>query len=197
MILAHASIGLTGAVSVEARRVGFDVRDALDRLTYPQESIASALDCWRRLHEGYALAGEVVTVQRDGDSAEAHDARHAAALSLAVHRAQGARAAAQESDRLATATITALARSGAKCAEGYSGDGTYRATVNGFTRTGTDPARVVLDAAVAAGLGLHAAVAALTQRLASEALGVHRDTLHAWRAPGGWLCTTEPREGEP
>lgn len=24
---------------------------------------------------------------------------------------------------------------------------------------------------------------------AAEALGVHRDTLHAWRAPGGWLHT--------
>lgn len=40
-------------------------------------------------------------------------------------------------------------------------------------------------------------VAAVTATLAqegvvraAEALGVHRDTLHAWRAPGGWLHTT-------
>ena len=38
---------------------------------------------------------------------------------------------------------------------------TRGATVNGFTRTGADPARVVLDAAHAAGLELHAAVVAL------------------------------------
>lgn len=167
-LLAHASVGLTGAVSVEVRRVGFDVRDSIDRITYPQESTAAALDCWRRLHEGYALAGEVVTVQHDGESAEAHDARHAAALRHAVLRAQGTRDAARESDRLATATITALARSGAKCSEGYRGDGSYTAVVNGFIRTGVDPARVVLDAAKAAGLDHHAAVVALAQRLAPE-----------------------------
>lgn len=167
-LLAHASVGLTGAVSVEVRRVGFDVRDAIDRIAYPQESTAAALDCWRRLHEGYALAGEVVTVQHDGESAEAHDARHAAALRHAVLRAQGTRDAARESDRLATATITALARSGAKCSEGYRGDGSYTAVVNGFIRTGVDPARVVLDAAKAAGLDHHAAVIALAQRLAPE-----------------------------
>ena len=50
-------------------------------------------------------------------------------------------------------------------------------------------------------LDLAAAVTATLARegvvRAAEALGVHRDTLHAWRAPGGWLCTTEPREGEP
>lgn len=170
-LLAHASVGLTGAVSVEVRRVGFDVRDAIDRLTYPQESLAAALDCWRRLHEGYALAGEVVTVQRDSEPAEAHDARHAAALRLAVRRAQGARDAAQESDRLATATITALARSGKKCSEGYRGDGSYTAVVNGFIRTGVDPARVVLVAAMEAGLDDHPAVIALAQRLAVEHRG--------------------------
>ena len=184
-LLAHASVGLTGAVSVEVRRVGFDVCDAIDRITYPQESTAAALDCWRRLHEGYALAGEVVTVQRDGESAEAHATRHAAALRHAVLRAQGA--PARDSEHLATATITALARSGARCAEGYSADGTYRATINGFTRTGADSARVVLEAAAAAGLSLHAAVIALAERLAPEVVpaGAGLDA-HVSHVPG---CT--------
>lgn len=158
MILAHAAVGLTGAVSVEVRRVGCDVRDAIDRITYPQESTAAALDCWRRLHEGYALAGEVVTVQREGEGPMAFADRHAEAMRAAVRRAEGA---AREADYLATATVTALARSGAKCSESYSSDGAYSVTINGFTRIGVGPARVVLDAAHAAGLELHAAVTAL------------------------------------
>ena len=47
----------------------------------------------------------------------------------------------------------------------------------------------------AVALDLAAAVTATLARegvvRAAEALGVHRDTLHAWRAPGGWLCTTQ------
>ena len=43
----------------------------------------------------------------------------------------------------------------------------------------------------AVALDLAAAVTATLARegvvRAAEALGVHRDTLHAWRAPGGWL----------
>lgn len=167
-LLAHASVGLTGAVSMVARGAAVEVRDVVDRLVYRHDLAAEAADCYRRLRDGYAYAGEVVTEQGDGEPAEAHDARHAAALRHAVLRAQGARDAAQESDRLATATITALARSGKKCSEGYRGDGSYTAVVNGFIRTGVDPARVVLDAAKAAGLDHHAAVIALAQRLAPE-----------------------------
>ena len=167
-LLAHASVGLTGAVSMVARGAAVEVRDVVDRLVYRHDLAAEAADCYRRLRDGYAYAGEVVTEQGDGEPAEAHDARHAAALRLAVRRAQGARDAAQESDRLATATITALARSGKKCVEGYSADGYYRVKLEGFTRIGIDPARVVLVAAMEAGLDDHPAVIALAQRLAPE-----------------------------
>lgn len=158
-LLAHASVGLTGAVSMVARGAAVEVRDMVDHLVYRHDLAAEAADCYRRLRDGYAYAGEVVTEQGEGEPLPAYATRHARALHDAMRRARGA--ATRESDRLATATITALARSGAKCAEGYSSDGAYSATVNGFTRTGADPARVVLDAAHAAGLELHAAVVAL------------------------------------
>lgn len=162
-LLAHASVGLTGAVSMVDRGAAVEVRDMVDRLVYRHDLWADAADCWRRLHEGYAYAGEVVTVQGEGEPLPAYATRHARALHDATRRAQGA--AAQESDRLATATITALARSGVKCAEGYSSDGYYRVKIDGFNRIGIDPARVVLDAAKAAGLDHHAAVTALAERL--------------------------------
>lgn len=170
-LLAHASVGLTGAVSMVARGAAVEVRDMVDRLVYRHDLAAEAADCYRRLRDGYAYAGEVVTEQGDGEPAEAHDARHAAALRHAVRRAQGTRDAARESDRIATATITALARSGVKCAEGYSSDGYYRVKIDGFTRIGIDPARVVLAAAFEAGRDDHPAVIALAQRLDVEHRG--------------------------
>ena len=159
-VLAQAAIGLVGNVAVTPQ---LEVADTIDRLGYRHDDSAAALDCWRRLHEGYAYAGEVVTVQRDGEGPVAFADRHAEAMRAAVRTADGAdlRRLAGEADYLATSTITALARSGAKCAEGYSADGAYSVTVNGFTRIGTDPARLVLAAARAAGLELHAAVIAL------------------------------------
>ena len=55
-----------------------------------------------------------------------------------------------------------------------------------------------LDAAVgAARAEILAAVSAEGAGAAAERLGVDVATLRRWRAPGGWLCTTEPREGEP
>lgn len=172
-LLAHASVGLTGAVSMVARGEAVEVRDMVDRLVYRHDLTADAADCYRRLRDGYAYAGEVVTEQGEGEPLPAYAARHARALHAAMRRDT------RESDRLATATITALARSGAKCAEGYSADGTYRATINGFTRTGTDPARVVLDAAHAAGLSLHAAVIALRRQRLGPSLS------HAMVVPCG------------
>lgn len=168
-LLAHASVGLTGAVSMVDRGAAVEVRDMVDRLVYRHDLWADAADCWRRLHEGYAYAGEVVTVQGEGEPLPAYATRHARALHDATRRAQGA--AAQESDRLATATITALARSGVKCAEGYSSDGYYRVKIDGFNRIGIDPARVVLAAAFEAGRDDHPAVVALAQRLDVEHRG--------------------------
>lgn len=160
-VLAQAAIGLVGNVAVTPE---LEVADTVDRVGYRHNDSAAAVDCWRRLHEGYAYAGEVVTVQRDDEGPVAFADRHAEAMRAAVRAAEGTDA--RESDRLATATITALARSGARCFEGYNADGSYSATVNGFVRTGTDPARVALEAAAAAGLSLHAAVIALATHCA-------------------------------
>ncbi len=86
-LLAHASVGLTGAVSMVARGAAVEVRDMVDRLVYRHDLAAEAADCYRRLRDGYAYAGEVVTEQGDGEPLPAYATRHARALHDAMRRA--------------------------------------------------------------------------------------------------------------
>lgn len=86
-LLAHASVGLTGAVSMVDRGAAVEVRDMVDRLVYRHDLAAEAADCYRRLRDGYAYAGEVVTEQGESEPLPAYATRHARALHDAMRRA--------------------------------------------------------------------------------------------------------------